>query len=95
MAGVHCKIEDRFISFRDNPNSLLRWCSDDYTKCPVWIADKENDPAVDRAQGTPRLTNCESCGGSGIEKIERLRSGLFVPDEVPCDGCVGTGKVPL
>jgi len=94
-AGVQCKIENSFLSFRDNPKSLLRWCSDEYHRCPVWIAEKENDPAVDKAQGKTPMTNCPECGGTGIEKVERLVSGLFVPDEVRCDGCVGSGKVPV
>ena len=94
-AGVQCKIENSFLSFRDNPKSLLRWCSDEYHRCPVWIAEKENDPAVDKAQGKTPMTNCPECGGTGIEKVERLVSGLFIPDEVRCDGCVGSGKVPV
>lgn len=61
----------------------------------MWIAEKENDPAVDKAQGNTRLTNCPECLGTGIQKVEVLRSGLFVPDEIKCDGCVGTGKVPV
>lgn len=94
-AGVQCKIENNFISFRENPQSLLRWCSDEYHRCPVWIAEKENDPAVDKAQGKTRMTNCPECSGAGIQKVEVLRSGLFIPDEIKCDGCIGTGKVPV
>jgi len=94
-AGVQCKIENAFIPFRDNPKTILRWCSEHYSQCPAWIADKENDPAVDRAQGKARMTNCDHCSGTGIEKIEILRSGLFIIEEFRCDECAGTGKVSL
>lgn len=91
--GVQCKIEDAFIKFRDNPRTVSGWCSGDYTKCPVWIADKENDVAVARAQGTPKMGKCEVCEGTGINRVEELRSGLFVIEEYRCDGCAGTGRV--
>jgi hypothetical protein len=93
LIGCQCRIERRFLSFRDNPKSVVGFCSTMYTLCPAWIADKENDPAVDAAHGTPRLTNCTECEGSGITKIERMQSGLWFPDEVPCDQCAGTGKM--
>jgi hypothetical protein len=95
LIGVQCKIERRFLSFRENPRSVAGYCSTDYTLCPVWIAEKENDPAVDAAHGIPRLTNCHECEGSGIVKVERLQSGLWFRDEAPCDLCVGTGKVAM
>ena len=93
--GVQCKIEDAFIPFRENPRTVAGWCSGDYHKCPVWIADKENDPAVDRAQGRPKLVKCEACNGTGISRVEELRSGLFIIEEYRCDACAGSGRQAL
>jgi hypothetical protein len=93
--GVQCKIEDAFIKFRDNPLTVSGWCSGDYHKCPVWIGDKENDPAVARAQGTPKMGKCDACAGTGITRVEELRSGLIITEEYRCDACAGTGRTPL
>ena len=94
LVGVHCKIEDAFIKFRENPRTVSGWCSGEYTTCPVWIAAKEDDPAVDRAQGTPKMGNCGACEGTGINRVQELRSGLFVIEEYRCDECAGSGRVP-
>lgn len=95
VIGVQCRIEDAFIRFRDNPRTVSGWCSGDYHKCPVWVADKENDPAVDRAQGAPKTGKCTVCDGTGIERVEELVSGLFVIKEFRCDGCAGSGRQVL
>jgi hypothetical protein len=91
--GVYCGIEARFLSVMENPRSVMGFCSGEYTKCPAWIADKEDDPAVLAAQGKPRLTRCRICQGTGISKVLEERSGFVFPNELACDECAGTGRV--
>lgn len=90
---VLCAIEKRPFVFRDNPRTVAGWCASEYSRCPVWVAERERDPAIAAAQGAPRMVSCRDCLGTGIEKVERTsRSGLVYMGENPCDGCAGTGR---
>ena len=93
-ACVWCKIEGKPFVFRENPRTVLGWCAQEYTQCPNWVADKERDPAVDAAQGKQRKTKCFACAGTGIDRVEKNRSGIFFIEEVPCDYCAGSGNEP-
>lgn len=92
--GVVCGVEDRFFKVKDNPRTVIGRCStSEYTKCPAWIADKEQDPAVAAALGTPKMVNCPICLGTGITREEaKSPQGILFVSEKPCDDCAGTGR---
>lgn len=92
--GVRCGVDKRHIAVADNPRSVTGFCSTHYERCPVWIAERTGDPLADAARGSPQLRKCPECRGTGVDRVEVFVSGIYVPDEIPCDMCVGSGQVP-
>jgi hypothetical protein len=46
--AVKCGIADDAMAVDDNPVGVLGWCCGGYESCPVWVAEKDSDPAVAR-----------------------------------------------
>lgn len=45
---LRCGVERRHFPVQESPLAVHGWCCDDYASCPVWIAGKEDDPALAR-----------------------------------------------
>lgn len=92
--GVECGVERQFIPYLENPKTCEFWCCRHYTKCPSWIASKEDPDQVAAAHGAPKMLPCDACNGSGIWKVEKVGvGGLTYVGEDPCEPCGGTGRM--
>lgn len=67
---LNCRVERRHFPVDEAPVAVMGWCCDNYQDCPVWQADKTNDPALART----RARQDEDRAGVA-------ESGLRVPDE--------------
>jgi hypothetical protein len=45
---AYCGVERKHFPVADAPKAVLMWCCDNYGECPVWQAEKNHDPVIDR-----------------------------------------------
>lgn len=46
--AIKCGVEGNAFAVEESPVAALGWCCGDYTDCPVWMAERENDDVIDR-----------------------------------------------
>jgi hypothetical protein len=77
---LNCKVEDRLrpgkghFAMADNPLGVMVFCCDEYGDCPVWQAEKTDDPIKDRVRAAYEQETAAATTKSQIE------SGLRIDD---------------
>jgi hypothetical protein len=72
--AIFCGPADEAFAVEDNPVGALGWCCGGYHSCPIWVAEKDQDPALARQ----RVARAVAARKRMTE--QQIRSGLRVDD---------------
>lgn len=71
---VYCGVERKHFPVAQSPAAVLGWCCSEYEACPVWRAERENDPVVARVH--------EAQERSAAREAERGLRSWSLEDEI-------------
>lgn len=86
--GVFCKIEDDSLTLAESAIAVACFCCHEYTECPSWQADRDNDPVVERQRQAKaqrkqdRLTERQVETGMRVDDREERDFAEWVEEEV-------------
>jgi hypothetical protein len=72
--AIKCGVADEAMAVEDNPIGVLGWCCGGFESCPIWIAEKDHDPAVARQRVA------RAVAGRRKQTEDQIRKGIRVDD---------------